>query len=367
MLIDVKSKGESRYGNPLPALPAGTGRLWGCRGCESRIFLCTRFVIHYKILIKMHKIYLKKYLFYIVLFLLVILNSNNIIAQNDVHYTTYMFNKLAFNPAYAGSHEVLTLSAHYRNQWAGLDGAPQTFSFAAHTPFLDRRCGAGLSIISDKIGLVNNLYIDLSYNYKIGINKITTLNIGLDAQLYHSRMDWGDADPLDTTDADLLSDDVRQFNPNFGLGLYLQNPNYYLGISAPKLLKTSIYDKKAVAEIRGAVLQSYYLMGGFTKRLNGKIEIQPGALISFNPNAPFELDLNFNIIFLEKMLVGLSYRLQDSFDAILQFRINKNLKVAVAFDLTTSELRAHSPGSFELMLEYYFHKKEVMVDNPRFF
>ena len=40
-------------------------------------------------------------------------------AQNDVQYTNYLFNRLAYNPAYAGSGGVPVINAIYRDQWTG--------------------------------------------------------------------------------------------------------------------------------------------------------------------------------------------------------------------------------------------------------
>jgi len=64
--------------------------------------------------------------------------------QQDPLFTQYMFNKLVVNPAYAGSHEQLAIDLVNRNQWAGIDGAPNTFSFGAHLATLNRKIGLGL-------------------------------------------------------------------------------------------------------------------------------------------------------------------------------------------------------------------------------
>ena len=118
--------------------------------------------------------------------------------QGDTHYSLFMFNKLAINPAYAGSRDALTLTGHYRNQWQGIEGAPKTYTFAGHAPFFKNKVGVGLSLISDKIGMVNTTYVDMSYAYRIKINDESTLALGLQGQLDFGRIDWAKADPLDT-------------------------------------------------------------------------------------------------------------------------------------------------------------------------
>lgn len=288
-------------------------------------------------------------------------------AQHDVHYTMFMFNKIAINPAYAGSKEVFTMSGHYRNQWPGIKGAPQTFTFSAHTPLFKKRTGVGISIIADKIGMVNTYYTDLSYAYRIKLDKETTLSVGLMAQLQYGRINWQESDPLDAGDNFVPSVGSNKLNPNFGMGAYYQAKNYYLGFSVPRIFKTTIYDDNPIEYVGLNSIRSSYIMGGFVARLSRNVKLQPGVLLTYNPSAPFEMDLNASLVFMDRFWVGLSYRLEDSMDAIVQFQISQQLKAAVALDFTFSELNNYSPGSFELMLQYCMVTSGAKLNNIRYF
>ena len=92
--------------------------------------------------------------------------ASNIQAQQDPHYTQYMYNMNVVNPAYAGSKESISGALLYRQQWAGLEGAPKTATFSIHSP-VGKNVGLGLSAISDKIGPVeeNNIYGDFLLNF----------------------------------------------------------------------------------------------------------------------------------------------------------------------------------------------------------
>ena len=52
--------------------------------------------------------------------------SAGLVAQQDEQFTQFMHHKLGFNPAYAGMQETPTFTALVRQQWAGLEGAPQS-------------------------------------------------------------------------------------------------------------------------------------------------------------------------------------------------------------------------------------------------
>ena len=90
-------------------------------------------------------------------------------AQQDPHYTQYMYNMNVINPAYAGSKENLSVGILGRRQWEGLQGAPQTYTFNAHMP-VGRKVGLGLSVIADQIGPVKeqNVNVDFSYTLDLG-------------------------------------------------------------------------------------------------------------------------------------------------------------------------------------------------------
>ena len=88
-------------------------------------------------------------------------------AQQYPVFTQYYFNELVINPAYAGNHVQLSLTAMYRNQWVNFPGAPKTFSFSGHTALAKNKVGVGLMVNHDEIGSYKNEHIYTSYSYKI--------------------------------------------------------------------------------------------------------------------------------------------------------------------------------------------------------
>ena len=297
----------------------------------------------------------------------VFLSTSSVSAQYDMHHTQFMHNKLSINPAYAGDREVFSMTALYRNQWFGVDGAPKTFSLHAHTPFINQRNAVGLTIINDAIGNVNTSYVGASYAYRMPISNETTLSVGIQGRVEHSRVDWSQADPLDQGDNTIPTSARNKTNPNFGMGVYLSNENYYAGLSIPTLLRTAVYDKNSLSDVSINSQRSYYLMGGVIMRLNQNVKFAPAVLLTYNPSTPFEMDLNANFIFMNSFWVGASYRLGDSVDGLVMFQINSQVKLGVAFDYTLTKLQEFSPGSIELLVDYNFKFKGEKVNNIRFF
>ncbi|WP_339694953.1 type IX secretion system membrane protein PorP/SprF [uncultured Roseivirga sp.] len=54
--------------------------------------------------------------------------------QQQILNTQYVFNRHLINPAYTGVGNTLKASLLFRNQWKGIEGAPNTQAFSLHSP-----------------------------------------------------------------------------------------------------------------------------------------------------------------------------------------------------------------------------------------
>src|SRR3954463_12790439 len=96
-------------------------------------------------------------------------------AQQDAMFTHYMYNTLWLNPAYAGTRDLLTVTAIHRSQWVGFDGAPQDQSITLHAPILRRKAGLGFSVINDKLGPLKSTWVGVDFAYHIKLNSKSKL------------------------------------------------------------------------------------------------------------------------------------------------------------------------------------------------
>src|SRR6478609_1268511 len=109
-------------------------------------------------------------------------------AQQDPQFTQFMYNKLIYNPGYAGTSGAVCGVLQYRNQWMGFEGAPTSFALAANMRLKALPLGVGLTVITDKVGGMSTSYVRFagSYNKKIGTG---TLGVGLDAGILQKSID----------------------------------------------------------------------------------------------------------------------------------------------------------------------------------
>ena len=303
---------------------------------------------------------MKKLLIISMLFLLV----NTSYGQQDPMYTQFFSNKLVVNPAYAGTRDAVSLVGLYRHQWAGMEGAPRTTTMSLHAPIRKINSGFGISLVHDQIGIQRSYEAKLAYSYNINVG-IGRLSFGLDAQIRKQDMLWYDSNPLDSGDDYIPYGENTLALPNFGFGVYLYRENYYLGLSAPKLLENRTdYNPDGGNSYQR---RHFFGMAGVLIPISKTIALKPAALVKYEINSPLELDFNMMAIFHEQFWVGATYRTNDSFDVLVQYHLKNNLRIGYSYDYTLTKLSSVNSGSHEIMIGYDFNGKQKGIYHPRYF
>ncbi len=284
-------------------------------------------------------------------------------AQQQVMYTQYMFNGLAINPAYAGSHETLSLTALAREQWTGIDGAPSTQTFSAHAPIKAKRIALGLLVLNDEIGVTSQTGAYASYAYKINFEQKGTLSMGISGGFTYFNAAFSE---VSQSDPSFGNADIQEFQPNVGVGFYYYTDRFFAGISTPQLLETTFDQNNNDSDSK--LLRHYFATAGYVIDLNSYLKFKPHALIKYVEGAPLQLDLNASVLFQEVIWLGVSWRSFDSLDGILQIQATPQFQIGYAYDfLTTTDLSRVNGGSHEIMLNYRFSFSKNKVVTPRYF
>jgi hypothetical protein len=84
-------------------------------------------------------------------------------------------------------------------------------------------------------------------------------------------------------------------------------------------------------------------------------------------NVPVSLDFSGNVLLYDKFEIGATYRLEDSFGAMVNYAITPNLRIGYAYDSIISELRSVAPSSHEFMLLFDLNFPKKVSISPRFF
>jgi type IX secretion system PorP/SprF family membrane protein len=291
-------------------------------------------------------------------------------AQQDPMYTQYMFNQQTINPAYAGTWESLSFMVLGRQQWAGFDGAPQTYTFSMQAPLKNERVALGLNLISDKVGQEKRFYMFGDYSYLLPINENLRLRLGLKGGFTNYSNNLNEYDIIDPTDPSFQGVIDKKFVPNFGIGGFLYSRRGYIGFSVPKILNHDFETTNETSSL-SSEFRHYFLSAGLVFNLGENLKFKPTMLtkatFTSESGAPVEIDLTANFLIKERFWLGAMYRTGDSFGFIAQWIIDKKLRIGYAYDYSITPLQDFNNGTHEVMISYELRFLKEMFASPRYF
>lgn len=298
--------------------------------------------------------------FKISLFLAFTLAVITVKGQQQFLITQYMFNGLALNPAYAGVHEGLSVSALTRHQWVGMEGAPNTQFVSIHSPISYRPIALGAVIYRDEIGITREHAGLFSYAYRIQVAEKVKLSFGLQANIRQITQNFS-ANAADDLDDPLLQVD-NSVKFNMGSGLLLHSDKFYVGFSIPQMLNNKFGSQNL--ETHSELKRHYYLSGGVIFPVSRNLLLKPNVLFKAVAGVPVQADVNLNALIHEVVWVGVSHRWQDSYSGLLAFQLTPQLQLGYAMDFGNKDLNR---TSHELMLNYIVSLPSNKILTPRYF
>ncbi len=307
--------------------------------------------------------------FFILLF--VVLNINFVWSQQEAAFSLYMFNHQSINPAYVGAQDHTQITVVNRAQWNGIIGSPETQAISVGHQFKNKNLGLGFSSIVDKIGPVQNTNASLDLAYHLPLNdKNLRLGLGLKLSGRSYQLDNSMLTPFDSSDRVFTEPINSKFLPNIGIGAYLHNEKFYVGISLPYLLE----------DIEVNLKRNYYLFFGGLLNSTKKIQFKPSFLFQKTEILPLTYDMSILIVANDKFWIGPQLRTNASggvpgqksagfYGAIAGFHINDNLSLGYAYQgATMNKNLGITNNSHELFLRFNLVPKvSGILRSPRLF
>jgi type IX secretion system PorP/SprF family membrane protein len=294
-------------------------------------------------------------------------------AQQDPQFTQYMYNMSVINPAYATSEEgVLNLGGHYRAQWVGLEGGPNTASFFGHAP-INEKMQAGVSFTNDNIGDIiseNNVYADFAYVLKVSEKAKLSLGLKAGVTLFEANFTGLELESGNTSTDNAFNESISKAFPNVGLGAFYFTEKFYAGLSSPNLLTTEHLESENGIATTGVQSIHFYAMAGYVYPINERLKFKPALMLRGVGGAPLAIDITANVLLNNSFEAGIGYRLEDAVSALVNFKIAPDLRIGYAYDYTLSNLSNYTSGSHEIFLLFDINIKGLSNGfdrSPRFF
>lgn len=291
--------------------------------------------------------------FYTILLSLV---GTGLFAQQDPIFTQYMFNNLYLTPAYAGVDGITRFTAIHRSQWLGYQssfgdgGAPSTQMISFNTPIHKLKSGAGLYVLNDRLGPVNNLEAQVSYAYHLGI-KESKLSFGVKAGIYSQSINGDRYRPIQKDDPLILAGKESQIRPDLGVGVFYRSEKYYAGVGFNHILRSEF--DYGTDPSKTALTNHLNLTGGYFYEVSFDLKLQLSGAVRSDLNTS-QLDFAGIAYHKDTMWGGLAFRQGEALSLILGYALlkDKSLKFGSGVDLVIIDTQAKENFSLEFMVTY---------------
>lgn len=294
--------------------------------------------------------------------------TGKLYAQQDPYYSFFMFNKMAYNPAYAGSKDAICVTGLYKHQWTGYQGAPETQTININAP-IKQKNGIGFGIINDKLGYERSINATFSYARKFNIGSTGVLAAGLAGGFMQKSLDGTKLNPLTPPGQDpkIPVSKESDIQPDFAAGLYYTNTALYnlnVGLSATHLKPSEITYTTVGGATSTIVLRTHtYVTAGIEYPLSGSMTLEPNLLVK-NDLTKWQVDANCFLLINNKFRPGIMYRSGDAITAQLGLKMSNNFHFGYSYDFTTSKILNFSSGSHEIYMTYCFNFKKPVPKEP---
>ncbi len=338
-------------------------------------------------------------------------------AQQEPYFTHFAFNKVIFNPAYAGSSGGICINTINHKQWlqlpdqtglfrteSGLAVAPnvpvgigpKTNAFSISAPFAfdgNRDLGGFyFATISDIIAYENNTMYKFGFAGAIRIGKEGVLRLGADFTNQTKR--WNTA----ALRAMQLGDPLLPIGGNpssskwmIGSGLVLSLPQFYnlkAGISLTSINQVEFDYLTLSGSVYIQSARHLYATAGWriTQLFrNPNFTLEPNVMIRTVHNehgwVKPQTEIQGLITYQSKLSTGAGIRAQylgaDAVYIMLGFypiealklkkMPNHAIRIGMSYDFTVQTLRLSSRNTQELQVNYCYHflNKPIVIDHPR--
>lgn len=296
-------------------------------------------------------------------------------AQQDPQFSHYMYNKMYLNPGYAGIEGVPNLTFIWREQWAFYDasfddgGSPSTQVFTFNTP-IPKIGGIGIQFVTDKLGPLSSLEIQLSYSYNL---ELTTGKLGFGARIgvYSMSVNGKLYRPFDENDPVIPKKKETQNKPDLAFGVWFKDKSdkYYGGASVNHLLLPKF--DFGMDSTNSILNRHINVTAGYNYDVTYEITLTPSFIFKTDINT-ISYEINCIIMFNDQYWGGLAYRQQEAITMLagISFLKNNALRIGYSFDMTIIGAIGKKPTSHEIMLAYNLPplqgSAKPIIRTPRF-
>ena len=272
-------------------------------------------------------------------------------AQQFPVRATAMMNPFQDHPAAAGVLGCMDLHMGYRNQWSGIDGAPETAFANLHGQMEGQGNdfhGFGVRVESDEAGAWGYNAVNFAYAYNLRLSNGARLAAGLSAGFFQHRLDMSllDMPELQVANDPAIFGNQQFIVPMIDAGLWYYDRDMYAGLTIQNVTQASMEKISQFGKLRRHLV----VTGGSEVELDGRWMFLPSAQARLGSGVPPSAEILGLFKYDDVVGVGLGYRSQSALIVAAQAKILDYLSIGYAYELNVSPLSGAGPNSHEIVI-----------------
>jgi type IX secretion system PorP/SprF family membrane protein len=295
------------------------------------------------------------------LFLLAILISAAVQAQQIPMYSLYVMDPFLINPAAAGLHGASHLHLNHRQQWRGIQGAPVTSTLLLHLP-VTHKASLGVVLMNDARGPLATNSGEFTFAYRVPLGEEHNIRFGLSGGVGWNSVNF---DKLNNTDDQVL---LEQLDNNFFVtgrfGMFYNFRNLNLGFVFPSLFKSDLLSDAQFEEIVPDPLRNYYLMANYRFDIGPNLAFEPWGVYKAGEDGTSQWEASGIVRIMDVFWLGGTYRQGNEYAAMAGFQISDIINLGYAYEPAGNKVDGYSNGSHELHLSIRLGKKKRKKETP---
>lgn len=287
-------------------------------------------------------------------FLVLLLLSSSVMAQQTRQSNLYGFNKFGMNPAYAGYSGCTEVNFSHLNQWVKVDGAPNTNFLSANTQL--GKFGVGGNVLHDRAGMMTQLAASAAASYGITIASEHQLRLGLSAGYFQVRVDPTGAIMVDGFDPIVTEGNQAAGALNTGAGILYAFKGLELSFGTQQMIETR--SQLAYPGLDGYGLKRHLFgYGSYNVILNRQFTLTP-SLMYKGINTVSQFDINADLNYNDFIYGGLGFRTGVGIIGRIGVNVRKFFFLSYAYEVPMQGMASYGAGSHEIGLGLKFCKKQ---------
>jgi type IX secretion system PorP/SprF family membrane protein len=286
---------------------------------------------------------------------MLVFGLTSIQAQQLPLYASYFFTPQITNPALSGADGFSSLTTMHRQQWQGMEGAPETSALVFNGALNKERIGYSVYAFNDVTDIVSRSGIYGNYAYHAQLSENSILSFGLGLGYLNNSFDMASVRVKNEGDPFLFPTN-QNGTLDMNLGLNLQVSDFRIGISIPQLFNPTInYSNNYTGPVAYHLIRHYVASTQYDVQIQkDRMVLSPMVTVRAASFVAPQLDAGLMLNMKEYGYLGAMYRSNYAATLNAGVHLTPMLSVGYSHEFSTNAFASSLGMSNEFMLSYRF-------------